>query len=626
DDRFYPEHLTILVAKLTYLPLLKVAYTEAEVVFVDVIHGDEMVEKFKYVFYSQDFSPEMLLIQNYIPFLCLLFHRSVFENVRFDENFEIFEDWKILIRLSEKYWFEHIKIVTARYMQWCDKSQINRRALSENFSQVAYKKVLDENIDKITPAAIYTYCVNSATERTKLINEFIRVESEKQRMESEFVETASSTSTEVEGLARKLRRSELDKQRIESEKKRIESERDRAVKELMGLREELWNSLSWRLVELYRRFKDKVAPLGTRRRVFYEMVLKSIKVIQREGMRGMLLRIKRKIRHNPHYLRYKARFKRSESPRFYRETETPEVYGSVQKQVDIIMPVYNGYECLRDCVESILRNTDLAVHTLVIIDDKSTDERVKPYLQRLKEKRNGRKIEMLSNPENMGFVKTINKGMKMTGEDVIILNSDTLVTKNWVNKLQRAAYSKPHIATATPLSNYVTINGIPRPFHFNTIPNGMDAEAFSEFLERISLRYYPEIPAGVGFCMYIRRDVLEHLGYFDEAKFEKGYAEETDFCMRALKKGFLHVLDDSTYIYHVGGVSFESVKDPEVIREKNLMIERNLETLRTLHPEYTYLVGKALDESLGPVHRYINLRIELMERIDEDTLCDRSKT
>jgi len=176
------------------------------------------------------------------------------------------------------------------------------------------------------------------------------------------------------------------------------------------------------------------------------------------------------------------------------------------------------------------------------------------------------------------------------------------------------------------LSNYVTINGIPRPFHFNTIPNGMDAEAFSEFLEKISLRYYPEIPAGVGFCMYIRRDVLEHLGYFDEAKFEKGYAEETDFCMRALKKGFLHVLDDSTYIYHVGGVSFESVKDPEVIREKNLMIERNLETLRTLHPEYTYLVGKALDESLGPVHRYINLRIELMERIDEDTVCDRSKT
>jgi GT2 family glycosyltransferase len=154
----------------------------------------------------------------------------------------------------------------------------------------------------------------------------------------------------------------------------------------------------------------------------------------------------------------------------------------------------------------------------------------------------------------------------------------------------------------------------------------MKVEAFSEFVEKISLRYYPEVPAGVGFCMYIKRDILEQLGYFDETRFEKGYAEETDFCMRALKKGFLHVLDDATYIYHVGGVSFESVKDPKILREKNLMIERNLETLKTLHPEYTNLVEKALRDSLDPIHRYINLRISLLENNDEDTLCNRPKT
>ena len=95
--------------------------------------------------------------------------------------------------------------------------------------------------------------------------------------------------------------------------------------------------------------------------------------------------------------------------------------------------------------------------------------------------------------------------------------------------------------------------------------------------------------------------------------------------MRALKKGFLHVLDDSTYIYHVGGVSFESVRDPEIIKEKNLMIERNLETLRTLHPEYALLVRKALDENLAPVHNYINMRAALMEKNLESSLCDRSK-
>ena len=155
----------------------------------------------------------MLLIQNYIPFICLLFHKSAFDDVRFDESFEIFEDWKMLIKLSEQHWFEHIKQVTARYVQWCDKSQINRRALSEDFSQVAYKKILDQNIGKITPSAIYTHCVNTATEKINLVNELIRVE-------------ASSARERLEWET-KLKRIEAEKRQIDSEKKQIDAERQR---------------------------------------------------------------------------------------------------------------------------------------------------------------------------------------------------------------------------------------------------------------------------------------------------------------------------------------------------------------------------------------------------------------
>jgi GT2 family glycosyltransferase len=710
DDEFYPEHLKVLATKRMNSSL-RIAYTDAEVVFVDIVGEDKIVEKFKYVFYSQEFSPDMLLIQNYIPFICLLFHRSVFDDVRFDESFEIFEDWKILIRLSQKYWFEHIKKVTARYIQWCSKSQINRRALLETFSQVAYKRVLDENINKITPTAIYIHCVNSATERMRLINELIKAESdaslermefikklewieaekqeievekqqieyekqqirnEKQKIERELKKAGSDTSLERMEFMKRLKwtegekqqtenekqkieyelkkagsdtslermefmkrlkwievekhQIEYEKQKIEAEKHQVEHERDRLIHELMSLQKELSNSLSWNLIEQYRRFKDKFAPIGSRRRVLYEMFLKSIKVMQQEGMKGLSLRAKRRLRFNPDYLKFKSRVKRPESVSFTMESRISEVHGFIKKPVHIIMPVYNGYECLRDCIGSIFRNTDIATHTLVIIDDKSTDQRVAVYLQKLKEKRDGKRIEILFNSDNQGFVKTINMGMKLSSGDVIILNSDTLVTKNWVDKLQRTAYSKPRIATATPLSNYVTINGIPKPFQYNTIPCGMDVEAFAEFLEMISLRCYPEIPAGVGFCMYIKRDILEELGYFDETKFEKGYAEETDFCMRALKRGFVHVLDDSTYIYHIGGISFESVNNPEIIKEKNLMIERNLETLKSLHPEYSILVEKALHENLAPVHEYIKLRLELMEKKIESTLFDRPKT
>ena len=678
DDEFYPEHLKVLAAKLKNSSL-RIAYTDAEVVFVDIVREDEMVEKFKYVFYSQEFSPEMLLIQNYIPFNCLLFHRSVFDDVRFDESFEIFEDWKILIKLSEKYWFEHIQKVTARYIQWCSKSQINRRALSEDFSKVAYKKVLDENINKITPTAIYIHCVNSATERMKLINELIKNESdallkriefikrsewiktekqqietakqqievekqkieaerqqirnEKQQIEHELKKVESSTSLERMEFVKRLKwieiekqQIELEKQQIETERQQIEYERDRLIHELMSLQKELSNSLSWNLIEQYRRFKDKFAPIGSKRRILYEMLLKSIKVMQQEGMKGLSLRAKRRLRFNPGYLKVKSRVKKPESVSFAMGSKVSEVHRFIKKPVYIVMPVYNGLECLRACIGSIFQNTDLSFHTLLIIDDKSTDSRVLDYLMKIDKHANGKKIKILYNHDNSGFVKTVNKGMRLSPEDVIILNSDTLVTKNWVDKLQRAAYSKLHVATATPLSNYVTINGIPKPFQYNTIPFGMDVETFSEFLETISLRYYPEVPAGVGFCMYIKRDVLKKLGYFDEERFDKGYAEETDFCMRALKRGFVHVIDDATYIYHIGGVSFESVKDPEIIKEKNLMIERNLETLKILHPEYSTLVEKALHESLAPIHKYINLRLELMEKEIESTVSDRPKT
>jgi GT2 family glycosyltransferase len=617
DDEFYPDHLKVLTSKLVN-STLKIAYTEAEVVFVDILGEDEIAEKFKYVFYSQDFSPEMLLIQNYIPFMCLLFKRSVFHSdmVRFDETFEIFEDWKILIKLSEKYWFEHIKKVTARYVQWCDKSQINRRALSESFSQVAYKRILDENMEKITPAAIYIDCVNNATEKMKLVNDLIRAKS---NYSFERLEFEAKLKAEKQQIM-------FEKQQIEIDKQRIEAERDRLLGELMGFQKELSNSLSWRLIEQYRRLKDRVAPVRSRRRVFYEMLLKGIKISQQEGTKGLLFRLKRRLLFHQGYLKWKSAVKEFRHAELPAESNIRETYCSVRRPVRIVMPVYNGYECLKDCMESIFRNTDLKNNTLVIIDDKSTDQRISAYLGRLGHEKNGRKIEVLFNTDNQGFVKTINSGMRLSTEDVIILNSDTLVTRNWVEKLQRAAYSKPRVATATPLSNYMTINGIPKPFQYNEIPCEMDVDTFAGFIEDISLRYYPEIPAGVGFCMYLKRNVLEQLGYFDDTKFEKGYAEETDFCMRALKKGFVHVLDDSTYIYHVGGVSFESVRDPEVLREKNLMIERNLETLRELHPEYVGLVRKALDESLAPVYSYINMRTGLMEKKFESALCDRSKT
>lgn len=463
-------------------------------------------------------------------------------------------------------------------------------------------------------------------ERQQIMSEKQQVESKLMRLESNNLLERMEFETRRKWIEAENQQVVFEKQQTEAEKQQVEAERDRLLHDLMGFQKELSNSLSWTLIRRYRKFKDRIAPVRSKRRVFYEMMLKSIKVFHQEGMKGVFTRTKRKLRFHPAYLQWTSNFQKLKPLDFQGEQKVSVTCCFTKKPVHIVMPVYNGYDYLKQCVESVFRYTDLTVHTLVMVDDKSTDQRVTTYLQRLQKERNGRKIEILFHASNMGFVKTINKGMKLSPADVIILNSDTVVTRNWVDKLQRAAYAKPRVATATPLSNYMTINGIPRPFQYNPVPGGLDIHAFAAFVESVSLRYYPEIPAGVGFCMYIKEGVLRQFDYFDETKFEKGYAEETDFCMRTLKKGFLHVIDDATYIYHVGGVSFESVQDPELIKDKNLMIERNLETLRTLHPEYSLLVEKALHETLAPLHNYLNLRLASLGEHVESTVCDRPKT
>ena len=75
------------------------------------------------------------------------------------------------------------------------------------------------------------------------------------------------------------------------------------------------------------------------------------------------------------------------------------------KNIDIIVPIYNAYEFTEECIKSVIKNTDLNKHTLVLINDKSPDEKILPMLQKYREENQDKKIVVLDNEENMGFVK-----------------------------------------------------------------------------------------------------------------------------------------------------------------------------------------------------------------------------
>jgi len=215
------------------------------------------------------------------------------------------------------------------------------------------------------------------------------------------------------------------------------------------------------------------------------------------------------------------------------------------KNCDIIVPVFNSFHFLIKCIESVLINTDLNVNRLIVIDDKSTDERIVPFLEALitNEKLN---IVFIKNEENLGFVKTVNNGMRYSDNDVLLLNSNTEVTKNWLEKIQKCAYIKEKVATVTPLSNDAGIVSVPLFQRANKIPNGYDLNEYQMLIDRISYKEYPEIPMGISFCMYIRREALNVVGFFDE----EAYGEEEYFCYRCLSHGYKHILCDDVIIYH----------------------------------------------------------------------------
>lgn len=200
------------------------------------------------------------------------------------------------------------------------------------------------------------------------------------------------------------------------------------------------------------------------------------------------------------------------------------------KACTIIMPIYNAYDATKAAIESVIQHTDLKTNKLLLINDKSTDERIGELLSSYQDPN----IIVRHNQENLGFVKTVNIGMKFDKNDVLLLNSDTEVTANWLEKIKNCAYQDDNIATVTPLSNNATLASVPKAFVPSVLPEGYSLDKMAELVENCSYKEYPEIPTGHGFCLFIKRDVLNKVGYFDEESFGKDTVKKVIFAIDAL--------------------------------------------------------------------------------------------
>lgn len=263
--------------------------------------------------------------------------------------------------------------------------------------------------------------------------------------------------------------------------------------------------------------------------------------------------------------------------------------------IHVIIPVYRGLSETSRCIESALRAENKLDHRITIIDDCSPDPELTAYLSALPQ---NEKLQILRNEQNLGFVATVNRGMELDPDaDIVLLNSDTKVAGDWLDRLHRCACSAADIGTVTPFSNNATICSYPKFCEDNALPEGWDVAKLDELFRRSNTGKSIEIPTAVGFCMYIRRSCLNAVGLFDVETFGKGYGEENDFCMRARKRGWRHLLCADTFVYHAGGVSFAETQNA---RKENAM-----RILQQRYPHYKPLVAWHLKKDPARPYRLI---------------------
>lgn len=244
--------------------------------------------------------------------------------------------------------------------------------------------------------------------------------------------------------------------------------------------------------------------------------------------------------------------------------------------VDIVIPIHNAYDAVGACVTAALEHTD-ARHRLILVDDASDDPRIETFVHQLA--RRHAHVAARCNERNLGYLRTVNREIRCSTRDVVIMNSDAEVGPGWLDRLSRAAHSAANVGIACPLSDDATLVSIVDPERIS----GMDGPSRQTLCLRTYAGTYPRLPVAAGFCMYVRRALIDAIGDFDPA-FDPGYGEETDYSFRAWQAGFEIVACTDALVTHRSAASFGR---DGAIRRRRFLHER---LMAARWPDYESIV------------------------------------
>ena len=324
--------------------------------------------------------------------------------------------------------------------------------------------------------------------------------------------------------------------------------------------ESLRHSPGYALLRLLQQLRTRTIPPGSRREGMLAMVAGWIRIANQRGMGGLLVHLRGEAR-----WRWKAFTRRIGPRRHYRneiiEIPLPSTRSPVTphtEAVEIVVCVHNALADVQRCLESVLRHT-AQPYRLILADDGS-DPPTRDFLAAFASQQP--LATLLRRDEATGYTFAANRGLgHSTAPFVVLLNSDTIITDGWLDRLVACVDSDPSTGIVGPLSNTASYQSIPAlstgdDWAENPLPEGWQIDRWAEEIGGHSARHYPEMPLLNGFCLLIRREVIDAIGYFDEDAFGAGYGEENDYCLRARAAGWRLALADDAYVFHAQSRSY----------------------------------------------------------------------
>lgn len=221
----------------------------------------------------------------------------------------------------------------------------------------------------------------------------------------------------------------------------------------------------------------------------------------------------------------------------------------------IVIATYNKLEFTQQCIESLREFTEPGSYELIVVDNHSIDGTV-AWLQQQAD------IRTVFNEQNLGFPKACNQGIEIaTGDNILLLNNDTIVTEGWLGNMLHALYSSDGIGAVGSVTNSCSYGqAIPVPY------SGLaDMHAFAkQHNSQPNPSLWEERLKLIGYCMLIKKSVIDEVGLLDE-RFTPGNYEDDDLSLRIRLAGYKLLLCKDTFIHHYGSASFRDAP-PEYVR------------------------------------------------------------